>query len=98
MHRDNERLIADPCVDVLTFHFSKRHRCEWLFAGFGFSCVLGSERTEGDSQLRLIQAILRQVRSDIFDKFCDLNKPQLTVTFSRSEEHTSELQSPMYLV
>src|ERR1700693_3467487 len=71
-HGDNERLIADPRVNAFAFYFSKRNRSEWLFARFGLGCVLGSERAECDNQLRLIQPVLRQIRSDIFDKSCDL--------------------------
>src|SRR6266480_1195568 len=69
---DNERFVTDSRVDVLAFYFSKRHRSERLFACLGLGCVLGSERAKGDNKLRLIEDILRQVRSDIFDKFCDL--------------------------
>src|SRR5947209_7325650 len=71
-YRDHKWLIADTRVNGITLDFSKRHRSKWLFARFGLSRVLGSERAESDNQLRLIQPVLRQIRSDIFDKFCDL--------------------------
>src|SRR5258707_15762571 len=69
-HSDDEWFIADARVNVVAFDFSKRHRGERLLTCFGFGRVFGSERTECDNQLWLIESILRQVRGDIFDKLC----------------------------
>ena len=63
-------LIGKSRVNIITIYFPKGDRDKWLLASFRLSSVLRGKRAERQLQLRLIEAVFRQVGSHVFNKFC----------------------------
>src|SRR5439155_3595985 len=70
--RDNERLVRQVRINIVAVDSSECDRRKGLLASFSFSSIFRGERTEGQSQLRFIEAVLRQIGSYVFHKFRDL--------------------------
>ena len=72
MNSNDEGFIGKPRVNVFAFCSSKRNCGKRLLPGLGFRRVLGGKGTQRHLQLWLIQAVLWQIGSHVFDEFCDL--------------------------
>ena len=62
-------LVGKSRVNIIAIYFPKGDRGKRLLASFSLGSVLRSKRAERQLQLRLVEAIFRQVGGNVFNKF-----------------------------
>src|SRR6266480_535177 len=66
--RHHKRLVGKSCVNIVAIYFPKCDRSKRLLASLSLGSVLRSKRAKRQLQLRLGEAIFRQVGGNVFNK------------------------------
>ena len=66
--RHDERLFADARVDIVSLDLTEGQSEERMLAGRRLRRVFRGEGAEGQAQLRLVEPVLRQIRSGVGDE------------------------------